>query len=210
MILDTDAINPTLTNLEITMINQQNSNLKKSLIALIATASIGGISLGFASEARSAFSPNENTAVSQSQETLLAQTSGNLKAIGMSGIPDGFSERQWMNAQGDVMITDISDDSYTLKVEASGLVPHGLYTVWWMKEEGGSNTAGPAGGLPYNDVRADRNGNVMTVIEVPMDNDYQMMAMAYHSDNQTHGYHPGENGVNSFGHLMGEFIKPNN
>ncbi|MFP3435186.1 hypothetical protein SB781_36095, partial [Paraburkholderia sp. SIMBA_061] len=84
-------------------------------------------------------------------------------------------------------------------------------TVWWMKEEGGGNVAGPAGGLPYNDVRADRDGNLTTVIEIPnKNNDYEMMAMAYHSDNQTHGYHPGENGVNSFGHLMGSFLKPNN
>ncbi|MDR9403934.1 MAG: hypothetical protein RI580_10885, partial [Halothece sp. Uz-M2-17] len=146
------------------------------------------------------------------QETIAQATpSTQLKAIGMSGLPNGFSESEWMQASGDVMITNVTDNSYTIKVEATGLVPHGLYTVWWMKEEGGGNVAGPTGGLPYNDVRADRDGNLTTVIEIPnKNNDYEMMAMAYHSDNQTHGYHPGENGVNSFGHLMGSFLKPNN
>lgn len=190
------------------MTNQPNFNLKKTLIALIATASIGGLSLGFAEEAQSAFSEKHNANISQ--DTLLAAASTQLNAIGMSGIPDGFTEQQWMQARGNVKITDVSNDSYTIKLQARGLVPHGLYTVWWMKEERGENVAGPAGGLPYNDVRADANGNLTTVISIPKNNDYEMMAMAYHSDDQTHGNNPGENGVNSFGHLMGEFIKPSN
>jgi len=183
---------------------QQNSKLKKSLLALMATVSISGVSLGFTAEA--------NNSLSSQQESILAQAtrSSQLKASGMSGIPNGFNEQQWMNASGKVMITDVNEDSYTIKVEAKGLVSHGLYTLWWMKEEGGTNQAGPAGGLPHNDVRADRNGNLTTVIKIPANNDYEMMAMAYHSDDQTHGSNPGENGVNSFGHLMGNFIKPSN
>lgn len=191
------------------MMNQPNFKPKKSLIALLITASIGGLSLGFTEEAKSAFSPQETQKMTQTQDTLIAQSSTQLNAIGMSGIPNQFTEQEWMQASGKVMITDVNNDSYTIQLEAQGLIPNGLYTVWWMKEEGGKNVAGPAGGLPYNDVRADRNGNLKTVIKVPANNDYEMMAMAYHSDDQTHGYHPGENGVNSFGHLMGKFLKPN-
>jgi len=183
---------------------QPNSKLKQSLLALMATVSISGFSLGLTAQAN-------NTSSSYRQSTLAqAANSTQLKAIGMSGLPNGLTEQEWMNASGKVMITDVNEESYTIKVEANGLVPHGLYTVWWMKEEGGANQAGPAGGLPYNDVRADRNGNLATVIKVPTNNDYEMMAMAYHSDDQTHGSSPGENGVNSFGHLMGQFIKPSN
>lgn len=108
---------------------QPNSKLKQSLLALMATVSISGFGLGLTAQAN-------HTSSSYRQSTLAqASNSRQLKAIGMSGIPNGLTEQEWMNASGKVMITDVNEESYTMKVEANGLVPHGLYTMWWMKEE---------------------------------------------------------------------------
>jgi len=192
------------------MLNQQNFNLKKSLIAIIATASIGGVSLGFATEARSAFSPNENTNATQNQNTLIAAASTGLNATAGSGTPEGFTEQQWMNANANVTVTDVSADSYTVKIEASDLVPNGLYTVWWIEDQLIGKAMGPAGGIPNNELRADSEGNATTTITVPAGNNYDMMGIAYHADNQTHGDKPGKMGETTFRHLMGQFVKPNN
>jgi DUF971 family protein len=189
------------------MANQPTFNLKNSLIALIATASLGGLTLGFAQEARS----NGNQNLAQTQDTLIAAAaSTQLNPTAGSGTPQGFTQQEWMNAAANVTVTDVSADTYTVKIEANDLVPNGLYTVWWIEDQLIGKAMGPAGGVPDNEVRADNNGNVSTTITVPANNEYDMMGMAYHADNQTHGQKPGKMGETTFRHLMGKFVKPNN
>jgi hypothetical protein len=189
------------------MANYPNFNLKNSLLALMATASLGGLTLGFA---QSAFSSNNHSELAQTENTLIAAASTQLSATAGSGTPEGFTEQEWKNAQAKVTVTDVSGDTYTVKVEASGLVPNGLYTVWWIKDQLIGKAMGPAGGVPNNELRADEQGNATTTIAIPANNDYDMMGLAYHADNQTHGDKPGKMGETAFRHLMGKFVKPSN
>jgi hypothetical protein len=192
------------------MANYTNFNLKKSLLALMATVSLGGLTLGFAQEARSAFSVQKNPEIAQTENTLIAAASTQLQAKLPDGTPQGFTEQQWKNAQANVTVTDVSDDTYTVKVEASGLVPNGLYTLWYINDQLVGKEMGPAGGVPDNEFRADDEGNATTSITVPANSDYDMMGIAYHADNQTHGDKPGKMGKVTFTHLMGQFVKPSN
>ncbi|NBD33898.1 MAG: hypothetical protein GVY17_13275 [Cyanobacteria bacterium] len=49
-------------------------------------------------------------------------------------------------------------------------------------------------------------GNATTTITVPANNSYDMIGLAYHADNQTHGNKPGKMGKVTFNHFMGPFI----
>lgn len=131
-----------------------------------------------------------------------------LNAIDGDGIPEGHSEDEWFTASGATYVSDITDDSYTVTVEASGLVSDGLYTLWWITEGIISTDMGPAGGVPDNEFRADADGNASLTITVDADNDYGALAIAYHADDETHGDTPGELGEITFGHLMSDFPRP--
>ena len=190
------------------MTTPKTFTLKKSLIGLVTVATLGGLALGLVPEARSESATNSNS--TQTENMLLAAASGQLNATAGSGTPEDFTEQQWMNANANVTVMDVSADSYTVKIEASGLVPNGLYTAWWVKDQLIGKAMGPAGGTPENEIRADREGNATATVTVPKGNDYDMMGLAYHADNQTHGDKPGKMGETTFRHLMGKFVKPSN
>jgi hypothetical protein len=120
------------------------------------------------------------------------------------GIPEGFGEDEWLAARGAAFVTasDAGEDS--IMVAASGLVPGGIYTMWWVIEEP-EMEVGPAGGLPANTFTADQNGNAMTTITVDADHDYQTLLVAYHADYRTYGDEPGQMGEVTFSQLMGPF-----
>ena len=184
--------------------------MKKSLLALMATASLGGFTFGFAPPAQSAFSNNNDSELAQTGNTLIAAASTQLQAMLPDGTPQGFTEQQCKNAQANVTVTDVNNETYTVKVEASGLVSNGLYTLWYINDQLVGKEMGPAGGVPDNEFRADDEGNATTSITVPANSDYDMMGIAYHADNQTHGDKPGKMGEVTFTHLMGQFVKPSN
>lgn len=127
-----------------------------------------------------------------------------LQATKDSGQPSGVST-QWMSAQGEAKVVERQGNREVIELEASNLIPNGLYTVWWVNERplGIGMDMGPGGGSPNNAFRADANGNATAKIEVPANNDYQMMVIAYHADNRTHGESPGEMGETAFNHLKG-------
>lgn len=192
------------------MTSLKTSNLKKSLIAAVTTVTLGGLTLGLVPEAWGESSTNRNSELTQSQDQLIAAASTQLKPITKDGTPEGYSEQEWTSAKADVTVTDINADSYTVEVEGSGFVPNGLYTIWYVNEKLVGMEMGPAGGTPENEFRADSEGNVTATITVPKDNGYQMMGLAYHADDQTHGEKPGKFGTQTFTHFMGEFVKPSN
>ncbi len=193
------------------MTSPKTSNLKKSLIAAVTTVTLGGLALGLVPEARGESSTNHNADVTENQDQLIAAASTQLMGTTKgSGTPDGYSEQEWTSAKANVTVTEVNADSYTVQVEASGLVPNGLYTLWYIKERLVGMGMGPAGGTPENEFRADSDGNATTTVTVPKDNDYDMMGVAYHADDQTHGDKPGKMGETAFRHLMGEFVKPSN
>lgn len=181
---------------------------KTSLMVLAATVSVGSLSLVFAKDVRG----NSNTASPGQNQTLIAQNSQNsikLDATAGKGTPEGFTEQEWLQANAEVYVSDIQENSYEITIEASNLVPNGLYTVWWVENQLVGMDMGPAGGTPENEFRADEQGNATKTVTVPKGNDYDMLGIAYHADDQTHGDTPGKMGEVSFRHLMGNFIKPN-
>ena len=130
-----------------------------------------------------------------------------LMAASDSGVPAGFSSEQWMAARGEAEVVAQEDGQDVIEFEASGLVPEGLYTLWWVNEGTFGTDMGP-GGVAENEFTADAEGNATATVRVPSDNDYQMMVVAYHANDQTHGESPGEMGTETFGHLMGPWPGP--
>ncbi len=131
-----------------------------------------------------------------------------LTAADGSGVPDGFTSEQWLSVEGEARVVTQEDGHDVIDFEASGLVPEGLYTFWWVSSGLLGMSMGPGGGVPDNEFAADAEGHAATTIRVPSDNDYQMMVVVYHADGQAHGDSPGEMGTVSFEHLRGAWPGP--
>lgn len=144
-------------------------------------------------------------AVALAAGTLGAQAAdmtSELMASDRSGIPDGYGFEQWLAAQGRATAT-VEGDEHVVRLEASGLVPDGLYTIWWVNPGLVGTGMGPGGGVPHNEFRADREGKAEVTLRVPADSGYRMMVIAYHADDATHGEDPGKMGEITFEHLSG-------
>lgn len=131
-----------------------------------------------------------------------------LMAADRSGMPEGMAGETWMEASGEARVVSRENGEDVVEVEASGLVPDGLYTIWWVTPQTIGMDMGPGGGAPENEFRADAEGNAATTVRVPSDNTYGMLVVAYHADNQTHGETPGEMGSQTFEQLMGAWPGP--
>jgi hypothetical protein len=131
-----------------------------------------------------------------------------LMAADDRGVPAGVTSEQWTAAQGEAKVVGREDGQDVIEFEASGLVPEGLYTFWWVNRSTFGMDMGPGGGLPDNEFTADAEGDATATIRVPSDNDYQMMVVAYHADGRTHGESPGEMGTETFEHVMGPWPGP--
>ena len=142
-----------------------------------------------------------------------AEASAELSATTDSGTPEAFTEAQWQEAGGAASVSAQSAEEYTVRLEASGLVPDGLYTTWYvipgLAGTSAGQEVGPAGSLP-NEFRADAQGNATFEFSVPSSNDYRDLVVAYHADDMTHGDAPGAMGEVTFAHLMTGFPKPTN
>ncbi|QUS60160.1 hypothetical protein IQE94_15165 [Synechocystis sp. PCC 7339] len=141
------------------------------------------------------------------QPVLIAQASVSLTVNANDGTPQGINKDQWLKAKAQVSSTASSGGNYRVTVNASGLVPNGLYTLWWVNKKPIGMDVGPAGAVPSNEFKADANGNGSVTITVPTNNNYQMLAVAFHADKKTHGQMPGKTGEVTFTQLMGNFPK---
>ncbi len=130
-----------------------------------------------------------------------------LMATDRVGVPEGYDRDEWLAAEGVVTAT-ADGEEHEIRFEGSNLVPDGLYTFWSVRERLVGMDVAPAGGVPDNEFRADSSGNAQASFRVPADNDYHMIVMAYHADDQTHGDGPGEMGEVSFEHMMGAWPGP--
>ena len=130
-----------------------------------------------------------------------------LAATSMDGVPAGSDAHAWETASAYVSMARGLKGNDTVVVHAKNLVPNGVYSLWWVNNMGNLLTMqmGPAGGLPANQFTADAQGSVTTAIEVPSNNDYQTLLVAYHADRQTHGDNPGKMGAETYSHLIGSF-----
>lgn len=182
--------------------------ISSSLLKLVTIETLG---LGILVPATLSGLPAKAMEAGNFSQNLVAQSpesSQTLTATAQDGTPEELTEENWLAASGEASVSAVDADNYTVAVEASNLVPNGLYTLWWVNDQLIGKEMGPAGGIPDNQFRADSEGNATTTISVPSGNDYQMIAIAYHADDQTHGENPGEMGEVTFTHLMGNFPKP--
>ncbi len=132
-----------------------------------------------------------------------------LQTVDMDGVPEGIEPEDWNAAVVDAYAVEGMDGLTTVGILASGLVPEGVYTVWWVNDmmDMDNMSMGPAAG-PDAVFVADEEGFGYFVFQVPSDNDYQTLVLAYHADGQTYGESPGEMGVTTFSHAMGGFPGP--
>ncbi len=88
------------------------------------------------------------------------------------------------------------------------LVPHGLYTLWCFA---GSLTPCGASDGSENSFQADAAGNASVTLRLAPLRPKTIIAIAYHSDGQSHGPLPGDFGLNTHVQLMvtlGNLLSP--
>ncbi|MHB8629725.1 MAG: hypothetical protein ACYDBJ_20945 [Aggregatilineales bacterium] len=152
------------------------------------------------------------------QSATMAATSSMRSGMGLTkataltistenGTPKGIDLTTWDKAFGVAEMTMGTTGSDTIVVLAGGLVPNGLYTLWWVDAEP-TMTMGPLTNGSNNSFKADANGYGTISFSVPSDNKYQLLFVVYHADGQTHGDMPGTMGSQSFSQLSGEFPGP--
>lgn len=113
---------------------------------------------------------------------------------------DSITLGDWMKASGNMTFTCYEDGSANVHIEATNLIPNGVYTLWgifWRDFSGDGNIDGmapsPFGGVP-NVLVADINGSgtiSRTLNYCPQDElTLVTTALAYHSDGNVYGGAP--------------------
>lgn len=125
-----------------------------------------------------------------------------------TGVPAGYEAETWRAARGSAEVVEQAEGVDTIILEAEGLVPNGIYTIWWVTPRVIGMDMGPGGGLPQNTFTADHEGNAQARLTVDSDNDYAMMVIAYHADHRVYAEEPGEMGEVTFEHLKGPWPGP--
>ncbi len=117
------------------------------------------------------------------------------------GIPSGVDEADWKRARVLGFISD-SGDQYLIEVNALGLRPNSVYTIWWRGRFG----SGPLGGAPENGFITDGGGYGKAAVLIPKGalKDMDEFVILFHADNRTYGANPGKMGEMSFWHLVGK------
>ncbi len=118
----------------------------------------------------------------------------------------GFTVEQWVAATGTGTYT-LDGDNGELQLSFQNLRPNGLYTAWCGIRGADACTADAAA----NEFRADAQGNGSMRIKVKRLPDTgpggpSVVAMAYHSDNESCGASPCDFGLNS--HVQLEWVLP--
>jgi len=131
------------------------------------------------------------------------QRSVQLQASDENGVPQGINPRQWSTASGTAQIVAQENGEDVIVLRAEGLVPDGIYTIWWVTPRIIGMDMGPGGGLPQNTFTANHEGRAQARLTVPSDNTYRMMVVAYHADHRLYGEEPGEMGEVTFEHIKG-------
>ena len=127
----------------------------------------------------------------------------------------GFTLQQWLEASG-IGVYSVDGDNAQMELSFQKLVPDGVYTVWCSRLKMPPQPmiddypCGAANGTE-NEFKADSQGNgafklnLMT-LAVTTNETAEVLAIAYHSDGQTHGASPGEFGLNS--HVQLFYLMP--
>ena len=127
----------------------------------------------------------------------------------------GFTLQQWLEASG-IGIYSVDGENADMTLSFKKLVPNGVYTVWCSRITFPPNpkiSDAPCGKEDgsENSFTADEKGNgdfnlKLKALEVSTKETASAIALAYHSDGQTHGASPGDFGLNS--HVQLFFLLP--
>lgn len=123
----------------------------------------------------------------------------------------GITLGDWLKAEGHGSYT-LDGDMAQIELTLHNLVPNGVYTAWCSivtvpPEHTITDTACGVGDGSDNMFVADDNGDVAFSVTTPAlppttDASMSMVALAYHSDGNTYGAHPGDFGLNSHVHVF--------
>ena len=127
----------------------------------------------------------------------------------------GFTLQQWLAASG-IGIYSVDNENAQLELSFKNLVPKGVYTVWCSRltfppEFSVADKPCGAENGSENSFNADEKGiGTFSLKLKPLEQSTKetasMIAIAYHSDGQSHGASPGDFGLNS--HVQLFFILP--
>ena len=127
----------------------------------------------------------------------------------------GFTLQQWLDASG-IGIYSADGENAQLELSLQKLVPNGVYTVWCSRLKMPPEPmiedfpCGAANGSE-NMFKSDSQGNAafnlkLKTLPLSTNETSEVLAIAYHSDGQSHGASPGEFGMNS--HVQLFFMIP--
>lgn len=130
----------------------------------------------------------------------------------------GFTLQQWLDASG-IGIYSVNKDNAQLDLSFKNLVPNGVYTAWCSRLKSPPNPAildlpcGAEDGTE-NSFTADDKGSAsfslkLKALEPSTEEIASLIAVAYHSDSQTHGASPGDFGSNTHVQLLYMLPEPN-
>lgn len=135
------------------------------------------------------------------------------------GVPLGFTLEKWISAEGHGSYT-VRGDRARLDLVFDNLIPNSVYTLWCVEMTLIPEYAvviDPPCGAPdgsesifYTD--ADGHGEYSVELDpfpLPTEESFMQVAVAYHSDGQTHGPRAGEFGKNVHVQLFYDFLPPN-
>ena len=127
----------------------------------------------------------------------------------------GFTMAQWLDGSGSGTYT-IDGSTASIDLSFHKLVPSGTYTLWCSRINFPPNfsvTDKPCGAADgsLNMFKADSSGDgaikvTTDALAASTDTAASVLAVAYHSDGQSHGADPGEFGLNS--HVQLAFLLP--
>lgn len=138
-----------------------------------------------------------------------AQDDMMMEIVGTTILPsidaDGTPEENWLDAWGFTLASLDEDGNLIVDVYANNLVAEGVYTLWGVNMGITGMSVAPAGGEEANAFTASEDGDIAFSVTIGEGENYEMLAVAYHSDGQTYGDNPGAMGEVTFTHLMGAF-----
>ena len=132
------------------------------------------------------------------------------------GEPLGMNLKEWLGARGRGTYTQ-NGDTATIDIEFAGLVPDAVYTMWCFvmdlppEFEARPQACGANDGSE-NTFISDEHGEMSVQMSIdailfPSDTQVAGLALAWHSDGQTHGNDPGPFGTTTFTQL-GAIVAP--
>lgn len=91
----------------------------------------------------------------------------------------------WDSAAGEAVVTDVENEEKEIRVEASGLQPNSLYSIWLIDETPMLGDIGIGSGDLTFETDADGNGSYIVRIPARQFKDWDKIEILHHPNNDT-------------------------